>query len=223
MPRQKSWDSYNDFLLHGTLDRFTKILARYELFKRIVDIPGDVVECGVFKGTGVLYWAKLIQIFNPLSIRQVVGFDTFEGFPEETTSEHDKKSGEEFIQESSYSGVSRDDIMAVAASLDLGHKIELMEGDATFTIEDYVRKNPGFRIALLNLDFDVYAPTAAALEWLYPLVVPGGVISFDEYASKGWGESDAVDEFFGDKNVVYHSIPWALSPTAYVVKEPSMK
>lgn len=48
MSEQASWDTYNDFLMRGTLDRFTKIFARYELFKKIVDIPGDIVEGGGF-------------------------------------------------------------------------------------------------------------------------------------------------------------------------------
>jgi hypothetical protein len=72
-----SWESFNDFLLYGATDRFAKILSRYELFKRVAGVPGDIVECGVFKGTGVLFWAKLIQIFHPLSLRKVVGFDTY--------------------------------------------------------------------------------------------------------------------------------------------------
>lgn len=216
---QNSWDSYNDFLLRGSLDRFTKILARYELFKMVMEIPGDIVEGGVFKGTGVLYWAKLIQVFNPLSVRKVVGFDTFEGYPETTKHEYDKKAGEQFIQSAMYTEVSPDEIMEIAKQLHIDHRVELVKGDASITIKDYVESNPGFRVALLNLDFDIYDPTAIALEYMYPRVVPGGVIVFDEYAVRQWGESDAADEFFKDKQVVYHSIPWALTPTAFVVKK----
>jgi len=215
---QNSWDSYNDFLLRGSLDRFTKILARYELFKMVMEIPGDIVEGGVFKGTGILYWAKLIQVFNPLSIRKVVGFDTFEGYPETTKHEYDKKAGVQFILSARYTEVPPDEIMEIAKQLHLDHRVEVVKGDATITIKDYVESNPGFRVALLNLDFDINDPTAAALEHLYPRIVPGGVIVLDEYAARPWGESDATDEFFKDKQVVYHSIPWALSPTAFVVK-----
>ena len=218
MGQPTSWDAYNEFLLHGSLDRFTKILARYELFKKVLDIPGDIVEGGVFKGTGVLYWAKLVQVFNPLSNRRVVGFDTFEGYPDRTKYEYDKQSGKAFIENSSYADISVDEIMEVAASLALEHRIELVEGDSTKTIPEYVKKNPGFRVALLNLDFDIFEPTATALQYLYPLIVPGGVIAFDEYAVRGWGESDAVDQYFRGKHIRYQSIPWALSPAAYVIK-----
>ena len=216
----ESWDSYNSFLLTGTPQRFTKFLLRYELFKGIVDKPGDIVEAGVFKGAGVLYWAKLIEIFNPLSLRRVIGFDTFDGYPEATIESYEQPVAAEFLADANYNSDSPEKIMEIAASQGLENRIELIKGDATFTIKDYVEKNTGFRVALLNSDLDSYHPTAAALEHLYPLVVPGGVIAFDEYGERQWGESQAADEFFKDKHVMYHSMPWAYSPTAYVVKEP---
>ncbi len=87
-----------------------------------------------------------------------------------------------------------------------------------FSVGEYRRSNPGFRVALLYLDFDTYEPTLAALQELYPLVVPGGVVAFDEYSVRGWGETDAVDEYFEGRDVSYHCIPWSGSPKAYLVK-----
>ena len=46
-----------------------------------------------------------------------------------------------------------------------------------------------------------------------------GVIILDEYGVRGWGESDAVDEFFDKKNVTIQSVPNAVTPTAYVIKD----
>lgn len=214
-----SWASFNNFLSSGELDRFTKLLARYELFKRVVDLPGDIVEGGVFKGAGVLYWARLLQVFNPLSARRVVGFDTFGGYPDSTSRDHDKRAGEHFLTDSNYTGGSPDEILRQASALGLSCRVQLVQGDSTKTIPEYVRTNPGFRIAILNLDFDIFEPTAVALEELYPLVVPGGIIILDEYAGRGWGESEAADAFFKNKHVEYHSIPWALSPTAFLRKD----
>jgi len=215
-----TWDAYNDLLLRGPLDRFTKMWARYELFKQVIDLPGDIVEGGVFKGAGLLYWAKLIQVFNPLSRRRVVGFDTFAGYPKSTSHEYDRVKGEEFLKASNYEGGSPEAIMAIAREVGLENRVEIIKGDAGTTMEQYVQKNPGFRVALMNLDFDTYDPTAAALKHFYPLVTPNGVIVFDEYAAREWGESNAVDEYFKGKNLTFRSIPWALSPGAYVVKRP---
>jgi hypothetical protein len=46
----------------------------------------------------------------------------------------------------------------------------------------------------------------------------GGLIVLDEYACKGWGESDAVDEFFRDRDVEIKAIPFSSKPTAYIIK-----
>ncbi len=221
MKEKERWRTYDDFLMVGTLDRYTKLWARYELFKMAIDLPGDIVECGVLNGGGVFYWARLLQVFNPTSQRKVIGFDTFEGYPETMKGKQDKQTSDSFIKTTQYTGSSPEDIMKAAASLGLDRWIELVKGDATKVIKEYVQKNTGFRAALVNLDFDIYEPTLAALENLYPLVVPNGIIVFDEYAVHRWGESKAVDEFFKDKNIVLKSLPWTFSPTAYLKKEKS--
>ena len=75
------------------------------------------------------------------------------------------------------------------------------------------------RISLLNLDFDTYEGTKVALENLYDLVSPGGIIVLDEYGKEGWGESDAVDEFIAIKNLKIESIKYSSQPTALIVKQ----
>jgi hypothetical protein len=211
---EQSFAAYNTFLFDARPDRIAKILARYELYKGIIDLPGDIVECGVFHGQGLLFWAKLIQIFNPLSQRRVVGFDTFSGVPETVINEIDRLGSASFRD---YENVP-EKVLATAESQGLSGRIVIVPGDASVTIPKFVAENRGFRVALLNLDFDVYEPTKAALNALYPKVVSGGTICFDEYAVHQWGESDAVDEFFGNTKFEPRSIPWAMSPTAFIVK-----
>ena len=43
------WDAYNNLLLSDDTDRLKKLIARYEIFKKAMKVPGDIVECGVFK------------------------------------------------------------------------------------------------------------------------------------------------------------------------------
>ena len=52
---QELWNSYNNLLLSSDTDRIKKLLARYEVFKKAMKVPGDIVECGVFKGSGFMY------------------------------------------------------------------------------------------------------------------------------------------------------------------------
>ena len=212
-----SWDSYNQLLLYGELGRISKILARYELYKKTIELPGDIVEGGVFKGAGVLYWAKLIEIFNSRSTRKVIGFDTFEGFLDHNLDFENRfleKGGNDVAENST----TLDDLIQTADLQGLYSRMELVKGDIVSTVTKYTQDNPGFRIALLNVDFDTFTPTKAVLEALYERVVPGGVIVFDEYAVREWGESNAVDEFIAHRGITLKAFPWTHSPTAYFVK-----
>ena len=74
-------------MLSSDLKVFGKLLARTQLFDKVKDIPGDIVECGVFKGAGWMYWLKLLKVFSsgerpiPLGLVRLsiskVRFDTY--------------------------------------------------------------------------------------------------------------------------------------------------
>jgi len=82
-----------------------------------------------------------------------------------------------------------------------------------------VREHPGLRTSLLHFDCDMYKPTKIGLERLWPLVVPGGVVLFDEYGIRPWeGESRAVDEYFAGTGVALKRFDWSPNPGAYLVK-----
>ena len=60
----------------------TRFLAHYEVFKRILNVKGSIVECGVNRGYGLMAWAKLSALLEPTNLtRRIYGFDTFSGFP----------------------------------------------------------------------------------------------------------------------------------------------
>lgn len=211
--------AYNDLIESNNLDRLQKIFTRYDFFKKTINVPGDIVECGVFKGTGQIYWLKLLRIYDEYSMKKVVGFDTFQSFPK-SILKYEKKQAKKFLKESSYKGVSLKDINSKIKKIGLEKRSELVKGDIIKTSSNYVKKNKGFRISLLNLDLDTYEGTKAALENFYPLVSKNGIIIFDEYGKRGWGETDAVDEFFRNKkNIKIQSIKFSNQPSAFVVKK----
>jgi len=211
--------AYNDLIESNNLDRLQKIFTRYDFFKKTINVPGDIVECGVFKGTGQIYWLKLLRIYDEYSMKKVVGFDTFQSFPK-SILKYEKKQAKKFLKESSYKGVSLKDINNKIKKIGLEKRSELVKGDIIKTSSHYVKKNRGFRISLLNLDLDTYEGTKAALENFYPLVSKNGIIIFDEYGKRGWGETDAVDEFFRNKkNIKIQSIKFSNQPSAFVVKK----
>ena len=51
------WDYENGFLWYSDLARLNKLLAQYELYKRILNVPGDLVELGTFKGASAIKFA----------------------------------------------------------------------------------------------------------------------------------------------------------------------
>jgi len=210
------WDSYNTLLLSPDTDRIRKLLVRYELFKMTLDIPGDIVECGVFKGAGWMYWLKLLELYARGEQKRVIGFDTFGSFAD-SLLDYERESAKAFTDEAAFEGVNPDDIIASAHQAGFNNA-ELVPGDVTETLSEYIKANPGFRISLLHLDFDTYHGTKVALEHMYDLVTPGGLILLDEYGKRGWGESDAVDEFFNGKGVEIKSVRNSFQPTAYIKK-----
>ena len=75
---QSFYDGFNSFMLSSDLKVFGKLLARTQLFDKVKDIPGDIVECGVFKGTGLFTFLKLKRYFCPNTGKKIIGFDFFD-------------------------------------------------------------------------------------------------------------------------------------------------
>src|SRR5262252_2227698 len=72
-------ESFPKYVRARHLKRF---LSMYEIFKLVLAVQGSIVECGVYRGFGLMTWAKLSAILEPENTgRRIYGFDTFEGFP----------------------------------------------------------------------------------------------------------------------------------------------
>jgi hypothetical protein len=172
-------------------------------YVRSKKIPGDFVECGVWKGGNLVLLSLLNEHYG--ESRKIYGFDTFTGMTEPT--EHDQNiqgiTAESVLQNSIY----KDGELSnhCFASLDLvknvlkdNHcsNIELIIGDVKDTL--LMPENLPTSIAILRLDTDWYESTKIELEILYPLLQPGGILIIDDYGY--WsGSRKAVDEYFEGK------------------------
>ncbi len=101
-------------------------------------------------------------------------------------------------------------------------RIELIKGDVRETIPEFLQsKGNGLKIALLNLDLDLYEPTQIALEHFVPRMVRGGIIIVDEYAVDTFGgETKAIDEYFEKAFGVRPKLKkftWHSNPSGYIV------
>lgn len=215
MTDQAAHDLYNGFLASASPDRLQKILTRYEQLKMIEDVPGNIVECGVFKGTGFYTLAKLNHIMMPHAGRKIVGFDLF-GAP--GNKKLKRKIDRELLEWHEDGTADMEEIEKNLAASGI-RNIELVAGDVVQSTKKYVKDNPGFRIAMLYIDVDNYEGTLAILKNFFPLVVPGGMVVFDEYGQRGYGESDAVHEYFKGTKYKPHLPRRAATLSAYIVKE----
>ena len=217
---------WKNFPIYARRVHLKRFLAHYELFRMIVDLPGDILELGVFRGTSLMSWANFLEI-RCMGDRQrrVFGFDNFAGFTEieekdgAVSAQVDKVAGG--FDPSGYEEMLRDAIQIYDADRFIPYKarVVLVKGDVEKTIPAFVAENPGIRLSLVHFDVDLYRPTLVALEHLWPLVVPGGVVLFDEYGIPPWeGEAKAVDEFFADQKIELHRFNWSSNPGAYLIK-----
>jgi hypothetical protein len=178
------------------LARATEYVARRE-------IPGALVECGVWRG-GSMMAVALTLLRLGVSDRELYLFDTFSGMTA-PTDEDVRKSGERAAD--LLAGEGRDaDVWAIAslgdvrdAVLSVGYpeeRIHFVEGPVEQTLPAAAPE----RIALLRLDTDWYASTKHELQHLYPRLASSGVLILDDYGF--WqGARQAVDEYVAANGV----------------------
>ncbi len=205
----------NGFYLTCSTSRIGKALAQYELYKKILGLPGAIVECGVFKGPSLIRFASYRDLLESSGSRTVIGFDIFGEFPE-TGNAADRPHRSSFIGEAGSSGIAVAELRKVFRHKSILN-YDLVAGNILETVPAYAKDHPEFKIALLHIDTDVYEPAVTALRVLAPLVVAGGLIVFDDYGVFP-GETKAVDEYLESHPGRLQKLPLAHIPV-FIVKD----
>jgi O-methyltransferase len=164
---------------------------RLEALQATCGIPGEVVECGVYRGQSLAMLAWLLREFD--DNRSVHGFDSFEGLPPPTTQDIGRAS----TPPPGYFGDTNIELVrAHLAALGFDQRTTLHPG----WFDDTLKRELPARISFLILDCDFYESYHSCLRETYSRISPGGWIVFDEYYSPKYpGARVAVDEFFADK------------------------
>jgi O-methyltransferase len=160
-------------------------------------VPGDVVECGVGRGTSLTTIAGLLIAGG--HDRRLWGFDSFEGFPD--PSDHD--TGFRRPRRGQWAVSTPDEIRRLLVWNGIpapwcDQHLRLVKGFFSPALFARLAERP---IALLHLDVDLYDSYRICLHELYARVSPGGVIAFDEYhdTAERWpGAVTAIDEFLAE-------------------------
>lgn len=197
-----------------TSKNLSRILFFYEIYKKILNSHGIIVEFGVRWGQTLSIMSALRGIFEPFNRhRKIVGFDTFEGFK----GINEKDGGLCKCSDGSFSVVPSyeaylDKVLFMQEQLNpMFHlkRYELAKGDARETIPQYFKNHPETIISLAIFDFDIYAPTKVALEAIQPHLFKGSILVFDELCDDIFpGETIALKEVFGLNNVKIQRFPF---------------
>ena len=190
------------------------IESSYSLYKAVEyivknNIPGDFVECGVWRGGSVMLIALALAHFGDTK-RKIFLYDTFAGMtkPDEKDVDWDglnlqKKWEEDSVQTKSnrplmwgYGGSIEEVRKNVYSSNYPKDNFIFVKGPVENTIPETVPE----KIALLRLDTDWYASTYHELVHLYPILSVGGILIIDDY---GWcrGSRQATDKYIKENKL----------------------
>jgi len=181
-----------------TMTSVEALFALYSGVNYVLDrnIPGDFVECGVWRGGSSLLVALMLKE-KAIKDRKVILYDTFSGMPTPTEFDIDKygRSGFEMIKDYAddigWCYASFADVSKIFSDQNFDFAVELVEGDVMTTLHTHIPPV----ISLLRLDTDWYESTALEYELLYPSLSVGGVLIIDDYGV--WaGSRKATDDYF---------------------------
>jgi hypothetical protein len=215
---KKMFDYETNFHLTMNSERLAKLICHYEIFKKVKNVSGDVVECGVFKGTSLARFGLMRKIFGYKKTSKILAFDVFSDVFPTTKYQEGKKDRKDWVKNAGSSSISRKQMSKVFKKQNTKN-FELIAGDITKTLPKYIKKNPKLKISLLNIDIDFVESTFCSLEYLYPRVSKGGIILLDNYGAFH-GDTTGVDLYFKKikKKPSIRRFPFAKRP-CYIIKK----
>lgn len=172
-----------------------KLIAHYELFKKIAHLNGTIIKCGITAEEDFNRFSKFKEMAGTNIPQKMIAFEKFQTLFEEEINEMgaltlkvkgSRVSSEQIHETLNKSGVNED--------------IEFIPGAVCETIPQYLIENPELKIALLNVDLDDYDGTLTTLEFLYPRLMPGGLLIIDNYY-KCLSEHQAVNDYFYPRKI----------------------
>jgi len=204
----------------------SRMLFMDHIYKLQLDVHGVVMEFGTRFGQNLALFSALRGIYEPFNrIRKIIGFDTFEGFP--SLNKDADNLSTSIMREGGLSCPPAyekylESIMEYQENDNpLSHikKFEIVKGDSTVTLANYLIKYPETIISLAFFDFDIYQPTKDCLQMIKKRLVKGSVVAFDELCDRDSpGETKALREVFNLGEIRLKRLPHA-SRVSYFIYE----
>jgi hypothetical protein len=163
------------------------------------NVPGDLVECGVWRGGSAILMRALLRE-KGVSDRLVWAADSFEGLPRPDTESYPADEGYD-VSDITSLAVSLEEVKLNFARLGLlDDQVKFLKG----WFKDTLPKAPIDKIAVLRADGDLYESTMQILENLHHKVTTGGYVIIDDYNS--WEPCKQAVNDFRTQNGIFHPI-----------------
>ena len=213
------------FIRGSLLARF---LAVDELYRKIIDFPGSILDIGTWRGQTAVLCENFRAIYEPLNLyRRIVCFDTFEGykgFGEKDRSTELHKNGTYNVGGENYAALLREILQLHEQNNAMGHnhgKHKVICGDCRKSIPLFFQDKPEEFVSLAFFDLNSFEPTKEAFNEVQSRLVPGGILAFWQL-SRGSAIS-AEGKFYTEEilNNYKHSIRRTKSypSLCYLIKE----
>lgn len=209
---KKAWDYENNFLSSCDNSRIAKILAHYELFQMALKKQGDIVICGAFRGVSTIEFSTFLKLFQKTNTKKVIVFDEFGKFP---TEKLDLKA-KMIIKQMGDSSITKNQLSVILKNKKIKN-VKLIKGKIPKTILEYIAENSKMKIALLNLDIDIFDKDLKSLEILYPKITKGGILILNDYGIFK-PETKLIDKYFQNKNIKIQKLSFAKTQS-YIIKK----
>src|SRR5579862_3114087 len=183
---QPEFQQYYSLASRQTVVSVDRCYTLYTLLLQAASMPGDIWECGVYRGGTAAMMAAVLAAKFPS--KRLYLFDTFQGMPKTDPSNKD------WHKEGDFSDTS---LEAVKSYVGYSDTCIFKPG----FIPDTFAGLEANQIALAHIDVDTYHSVLDSLAFVWPRLSVGGVIVFDDYGFPTCrGARKAVDEFFASDN-----------------------
>lgn len=203
--------------------RIAELLALSEVYRRILEVHGVVMEFGVRWGRHLSVFAGLRATLEPTNFyRRIIGFDTFAGFErvEGVDGGSSRVRQGAMAVTAGYEEYLSEVLALHELEAPMSHirRFELCKGHAPVALASYLERHPETIVALAYFDMDIYRPTKDCLEMLRPHLTRGSILAFDEAMHPDFpGEAVALKEVLDLSTVQLRRMPFCPYPSFVVV------
>lgn len=192
------WSVVDHWPLYAGVANIARFMAISDLLRSTLEIPGHVAEFGSWRGSNLLFMAKLLKIYDPMGAKLVHCFDSFEGL---TTFTGEDGNATEL--EGAYAG-NYEELMKMIELYQLQDDVSVHKGLIQDTLLPLLEESKSLTFSFVYCDTDLFEPTELILKSLHDRLAKGGLFVFDQWNYDRWqGEGIAANEFMQSYGAYY--------------------